>query len=51
VEILGGEAKLEQQIQAQPSLLEIWKEWNKLIMQERRARAEAVKSIDLRRTC
>jgi hypothetical protein len=51
VEILGGEEKLEQQIETQPSLLEMWKEWNKSIMQERRARAEAVKSIDLRRTC
>jgi hypothetical protein len=51
VEILQGERKLEQRIETQPSLLEMWKEWNKLIMQERRARAEAVKSIDLRRTC
>jgi hypothetical protein len=50
-EILEGERKLEQRIETQPSLLEMWKEWNKLIMQERRARAEAVRSIDLRRTC
>jgi hypothetical protein len=50
VEILEGKRKLEQPIETQPSLLEIWKGWKKL-MQERRARAEAVKSIDLRRTC